>query len=105
MGCLDQERGAQAKLSQPCRSGTLGRAQNHDAAAGGAGVAAAPAAHILLISGTSSLANPREDLAAGEFTLSPGTLAELEGITAYVAHQASGDRVCNAARRTASARL
>jgi aryl-alcohol dehydrogenase-like predicted oxidoreductase len=38
------------------------------------------AANILLIPGTSSVAHLRENLAAGELTLSPQTVAELEGI-------------------------
>jgi aryl-alcohol dehydrogenase-like predicted oxidoreductase len=38
------------------------------------------APNILLIPGTSSVAHLRENLAAGELTLSPQTLAELEGI-------------------------
>ncbi len=36
--------------------------------------------NILLIPGTSSLAHLRENLAAGELTLSPQTLAELDGV-------------------------
>ena len=36
--------------------------------------------NILLIPGTSSLAHLRENLAAGQLTLSPETLAELDGI-------------------------
>jgi aryl-alcohol dehydrogenase-like predicted oxidoreductase len=35
---------------------------------------------ILLIPGTSSLAHLRENLAAGELTLSPETLVELDGV-------------------------
>jgi pyridoxine 4-dehydrogenase len=38
--------------------------------------------NILLIPGTSSVAHLRENLAAGQLTLSPQTLAELEGIAA-----------------------
>ncbi|MFZ0033135.1 MAG: aldo/keto reductase family oxidoreductase [Candidatus Cybelea sp.] len=38
--------------------------------------------NILLIPGTSSVAHLRENLAAGQFTLSPETLAELDGIAA-----------------------
>src|ERR1035437_1743189 len=38
--------------------------------------------NILLIPGTSSVAHLRENLAAGRLTLSPQTLAELEGIAA-----------------------
>ncbi|MDB5358294.1 MAG: putative oxidoreductase, aryl-alcohol dehydrogenase like protein [Phycisphaerales bacterium] len=38
--------------------------------------------NILLIPGTSSLAHLRENLAAGRLTLSPQTLAELDGIAA-----------------------
>jgi len=38
--------------------------------------------NILLIPGTSSLAHLRENLAAGELTLSPETLTELDGIAA-----------------------
>jgi pyridoxine 4-dehydrogenase len=38
------------------------------------------APNILLIPGTSSVAHLRENLAAGQLTLSPQTLAELEGI-------------------------
>jgi pyridoxine 4-dehydrogenase len=38
------------------------------------------APNILLIPGTSSVAHLRENLAAGELTLSPQTLAELDGI-------------------------
>ena len=42
---------------------------------------------ILLIPGTSSLTHLRENLAAAELTLSPETLAELDGIAAtHVAH-------------------
>jgi len=40
--------------------------------------------NILLIPGTSSLGHLRENLAAGELTLSPETLAELNGIAASV---------------------
>ena len=39
--------------------------------------------NILLIPGTSSLANFRENLAAGDLTLSPQTLAELDGVAAH----------------------
>lgn len=39
-------------------------------------------ANILLIPGTSSLAHLRENLAAGQVTLTPDTLAELNGIAA-----------------------
>ena len=38
--------------------------------------------NILLIPGTSSLAHLRENLAAGDLTLSPQTLAELDGVAA-----------------------
>ena len=38
--------------------------------------------NILLIPGTSSIAHLRENLAAGQLTLSPETLAELDGIAA-----------------------
>ena len=38
--------------------------------------------NILLIPGTSSVAHLRENLAAGQLTLSPETLAELDGIAA-----------------------
>jgi len=38
--------------------------------------------NILLIPGTSSVAHLRENLAAGDLTLSPQTLAELDGIAA-----------------------
>jgi aryl-alcohol dehydrogenase-like predicted oxidoreductase len=38
--------------------------------------------NILLIPGTSSVAHLRENLAAGQLTLSPDTLAELDGIAA-----------------------
>src|SRR3954453_11472992 len=38
--------------------------------------------NILLIPGTSSVAHLRENLAAAQLTLSPQTLAELDGITA-----------------------
>ncbi len=41
--------------------------------------------NILLIPGTSSLAHLRENLAAGRLTLSPETLAELDGIAAAAA--------------------
>jgi aryl-alcohol dehydrogenase-like predicted oxidoreductase len=41
--------------------------------------------NILLIPGTSSLDHLRENLAAGQLTLSPQTLAELDGIAAAVA--------------------
>ena len=41
--------------------------------------------NILLIPGTSSVAHLRENLKAGQWTLSPQTLAELDGITAAVA--------------------
>ena len=41
--------------------------------------------NILLIPGTSSLAHLRENLAAGQLTLSPQTLAELDGIAAEAA--------------------
>lgn len=41
--------------------------------------------NLLLIPGTSSLAHLRENLAAGRLTLSPQTLAELDGIAAAVA--------------------
>jgi aryl-alcohol dehydrogenase-like predicted oxidoreductase len=37
---------------------------------------------VLLIPGTSSLAHLRENLAAGKLTLSPESLAELDGIAA-----------------------
>jgi aryl-alcohol dehydrogenase-like predicted oxidoreductase len=40
------------------------------------------APNILLIPGTSSVAHLRENLAAGELTLSPQVLAELDGIAA-----------------------
>jgi pyridoxine 4-dehydrogenase len=40
------------------------------------------APNILLIPGTSSVAHLRENLAAGQLTLSPQTLAELDGIAA-----------------------
>jgi pyridoxine 4-dehydrogenase len=36
--------------------------------------------NILLIPGTSSMTHLRENLAAGQLTLSPQALAELEGI-------------------------
>jgi aryl-alcohol dehydrogenase-like predicted oxidoreductase len=41
--------------------------------------------NILLIPGTSSVVHLRENLAAGQLTLSPPTLAELDGIAAAVA--------------------
>jgi aryl-alcohol dehydrogenase-like predicted oxidoreductase len=41
--------------------------------------------NILLIPGTSSVAHLRENLAAGQLTLSPQTLAELDGIAAAAA--------------------
>ena len=41
--------------------------------------------NVLLIPGTSSLAHLRENLAAGQLTLSPQILAELDGIAAAVA--------------------
>jgi pyridoxine 4-dehydrogenase len=41
--------------------------------------------NILLIPGTSSVAHLRENLAAGTLTLSPETLAELDGIAAAIA--------------------
>jgi aryl-alcohol dehydrogenase-like predicted oxidoreductase len=41
--------------------------------------------NVLLIPGTSSLAHLRENLAASQLTLSPHTLAELEGIAAAAA--------------------
>jgi pyridoxine 4-dehydrogenase len=41
--------------------------------------------NILLIPGTSSLAHLRENLASGELTLSPETLAELDGVAAGAA--------------------
>ena len=40
---------------------------------------------ILLIPGTSSVAHLRENLAAGQLTLSPQTLTELDGIAATIA--------------------
>ena len=40
------------------------------------------APNILLIPGTSSVTHLRENLAAGQLTLSPQTLAELDGIAA-----------------------
>jgi len=40
--------------------------------------------NILLIPGTSSVAHLRENMAAGQLTLSPQTLAELDGIAALV---------------------
>jgi len=42
--------------------------------------------NILLIPGTSSLVHLRENLAAGRLTLSPQTLAELDGIAAATKH-------------------
>jgi aryl-alcohol dehydrogenase-like predicted oxidoreductase len=39
--------------------------------------------NILLIPGTSSLAHLRENLAAGNLTLSPQALAELDGVAAH----------------------
>jgi pyridoxine 4-dehydrogenase len=42
--------------------------------------------NILLIPGTSSLAHLRENLAAGQLTLSPETLAELDGVAASAVH-------------------
>ena len=42
--------------------------------------------NILLIPGTSSLAHLRENLAAGQLTLSPQTLAELDGVAASAVH-------------------
>jgi pyridoxine 4-dehydrogenase len=42
--------------------------------------------NILLIPGTSSLAHLRENLAAGQLTLSPQVLAELDGVAASVVH-------------------
>src|SRR5262249_7303580 len=41
--------------------------------------------NILLIPGTSSIAHLRENLAAGQLTLSPQVLAELDGIAAAAA--------------------
>ncbi len=41
--------------------------------------------NILLIPGTSSVAHLRENMAAGQLTLSPQTLAELDGIAALAA--------------------
>jgi pyridoxine 4-dehydrogenase len=41
--------------------------------------------NMLLISGTSSVAHLRENLAAGQLTLSPQILSELDGIAASVA--------------------
>ena len=41
--------------------------------------------NMLLIPGTSSVAHLRENLAAGRLTLSPQTLAELDGIAAVIA--------------------
>ena len=46
--------------------------------------------NILLIPGTSSLAHLRENLAAGQLTLSPQTLAELDGIAAAAAEHDCG---------------
>ena len=43
------------------------------------------APNILLIPGTASVAHLRENLAAGELTLSPQILAELDGIGAAAA--------------------
>jgi pyridoxine 4-dehydrogenase len=43
------------------------------------------ARNILLVSGTSSVAHLRENLAAGQLTLSPEILAELDGIAGTVA--------------------
>ena len=43
------------------------------------------APNILLIPGTSSVAHLRENLAAGQLTLSPETLTELEGIASTAA--------------------
>ena len=45
--------------------------------------------NVLLIPGTSSVAHLRENLAAGELTLSPDILAELDGIAtaARAVHQ------------------
>jgi pyridoxine 4-dehydrogenase len=40
------------------------------------------APHILLIPGTSSVGHLRENLAVGQLTLAPETLAELDGIAA-----------------------
>lgn len=45
------------------------------------------APNILLIPGTSSVVHLRENLAAGQLTLSPQALAELEGIAAATAKQ------------------
>jgi len=42
--------------------------------------------NILLIPGTSSVAHLRENLAAGQLTLSPQTLAELDGVAASAVH-------------------
>jgi aryl-alcohol dehydrogenase-like predicted oxidoreductase len=39
------------------------------------------AANILLIPGTSSIAHLRENLGSGPLTLSPQTLAELDGLS------------------------
>lgn len=46
--------------------------------------------NILLIPGTSSLDHLRENLAAGQLTLSPEVLAELDGIAAEAAPAAAG---------------
>jgi pyridoxine 4-dehydrogenase len=43
--------------------------------------------NILLIPGTSSVAHLRENLAAGQLTLSPQTLAELDGVAASTVHR------------------
>jgi len=43
--------------------------------------------NVLLIPGTSSLAHLRENLAAGSVSLSPETLAELDGISAAAVAQ------------------
>ena len=47
--------------------------------------------NILLIPGTSSVAHLRENLAAGQLTLSPQTLAELDGIAAAAAKNHEAD--------------
>ena len=47
--------------------------------------------NILLIPGTSSAAHLRENLAAGQLTLSPQTLAELDGIAAVTAAPLTAD--------------
>ena len=47
--------------------------------------------NILLIPGTSSVAHLRENLAAGRLTLSPQTLAELDGIAAVTAAPLTAD--------------